>query len=841
MTKQDEQVCVVKGWQEGPVIDESTLSDDLTRHFYYTLGRDVVGESQLYLYHALALTIRDRLVARCRETNQQIKQQKRRKTAYLSLEFLMGRALGNAVLNLDLESQVSTALQAYCTELENVEQAEHDAGLGNGGLGRLAACFLDSCASLALPVVGYGIRYEYGMFNQSIKEGNQIEQPDNWLREGHPWELSAPEQAKRVKFSGYVQSYTDKFGREHRQWISSQDVLAVPYDVPIPGYKNNIVNTLRLWKSEATDEFNLAEFNAGSYSEAVAQKNLAEQITMVLYPNDSSENGKELRLRQQYFLSSASIQDVLSQWIEQYGDNFTDFAQHHVFQLNDTHPSIAVAELMRILVDDHELDWDQAWNITTKTMAYTNHTLLPEALEKWSVGLFAKLLPRILEIIYEINARFLAEVARHWPGDVQKQRDLSLIEEGEEPQIRMAFLAIVGSYSVNGVAALHTQLLTAGLFKDFYSLWPEKFNNKTNGVTPRRWLAYCNPGLSHIISEKIGKDWVGDFAKISQLRRFYDDPQLHVTWQQAKRQNKQRLVDLVKQKCGVEFDVNMLFDVQVKRIHEYKRQLLNVLHVIHLYDRIRRGDTQGMIPRCVLLGGKAAPGYMMAKKIIKLINNVAEVINKDPEVSMFLRVAFLPNYNVTAMETICPATDLSEQVSTAGKEASGTGNMKFMMNGALTIGTLDGANIEIRDAVGAENFFLFGAQAEHIDEIRAHYNPSEIIANNSDLNSVMHLLESGHFNLFEPGLFDDVISGIKSKDDAWLTAHDFASYIAAQREVDKAYADQTHWTQMSILNTAASGLFSSDRTIGQYCDDIWHLTPLDTSQQTVKTNTDTNS
>ena len=841
MTKQDEQVCVVKGWQEGPVIDESTLSDDLTRHFYYTLGRDVVGESQLYLYHALALTIRDRLVARCRETNQQIKQQKRRKTAYLSLEFLMGRALGNAVLNLDLESQVTTALQAYCTELENVEQAEHDAGLGNGGLGRLAACFLDSCASLALPVVGYGIRYEYGMFNQSIKEGNQIEQPDNWLREGHPWELSAPEQAKRVKFSGYVQSYTDKFGREHRQWVSSQDVLAVPYDVPIPGYKNNIVNTLRLWKSEATDEFNLAEFNAGSYSEAVAQKNLAEQITMVLYPNDSSENGKELRLRQQYFLSSASIQDVLSQWIDQYGDNFTEFAQHHVFQLNDTHPSIAVAELMRILVDDHELDWDQAWSITTKTMAYTNHTLLPEALEKWSVSLFAKLLPRILEIIYEINARFLAEVARHWPGDVQKQRDLSLIEEGGEPQIRMAFLAIVGSYSVNGVAALHTQLLTAGLFKDFYALWPEKFNNKTNGVTPRRWLAYCNPSLSHIISEKIGKDWVGDFAQIAQLRRFYDDPQFHVTWQQAKRENKQRLVDLVKQRCGVEFDINMLFDVQVKRIHEYKRQLLNVLHVIHLYDRIRRGDTQGMVPRCVLLGGKAAPGYMMAKKIIKLINNVAEVINKDPEVSQYLRVAFLPNYNVTAMETICPATDLSEQVSTAGKEASGTGNMKFMMNGALTIGTLDGANIEIRDAVGAENFFLFGAQAEHVDEIKAHYNPCEIIANNPELNSVMHLLESGHFNLFEPGLFDDVISSIKSKDDAWLTAHDFTSYIAAQREVDKAYADQTYWTQMSILNTAASGLFSSDRTIGQYCDDIWHLTPLNTTHQTVKTNTDTNS
>ena len=476
MVKQSDQVCVVKGWQEGPVIDESTLKDDLTRHFYYTLGRDKVGESQHYLYHALALTIRDRLVARCRETNQQIKQEKRRKTAYLSLEFLMGRALGNAVLNLDLDEQVSSALQEYCTTIETIEDAEHDAGLGNGGLGRLAACFLDSCASLALPVIGYGLRYEYGMFNQSIKDGNQIEQPDNWLREGHPWELSAPEHAKRVKFGGYVQSYTDKFGREHRQWMGSQDVLAVPYDVPVPGYKNNIVNTLRLWKSEATDEFNLTEFNAGSYSEAVAQKNLAEQITMVLYPNDSSENGKELRLRQQYFLSSASIQDVVDQWVSQHGESFSDFADFHVFQLNDTHPSIAVAELMRILIDDYELNWNDAWKITTKTMAYTNHTLLPEALEKWSVSLFSKLLPRILEIVYEINARFLAQVAQQWPGDVEKQRALSLIEEGDEPQIRMAYLAIVGSYSVNGVAALHTELLKAGLFKEFYALWPDKCN-----------------------------------------------------------------------------------------------------------------------------------------------------------------------------------------------------------------------------------------------------------------------------------------------------------------------------------------------------------------------------
>lgn len=824
------EVCVAKGWQDAPVIDESTLEDDLSRHFYYTLGRDKVGKSQLYLYHALALTIRDRLVARCRATKQQINQEKRRKTAYLSLEFLMGRALGNAILNLDLDEQVKQALNQYCANIEDIAQAEHDAGLGNGGLGRLAACFLDSCATLALPVIGYGLRYEYGMFNQSISDGHQVEQPDHWLRESHPWELSAPEQAKRVKFFGHVESYIDKQGRAHRQWLNTHDVLAVPYDVPIPGYKNDIVNTLRLWKSEATDEFNLKEFNAGSYSEAVAEKNLAEQITMVLYPNDSSENGKELRLRQQYFLSSASLQDILAQWIELHGNDFSDFVDYHVFQLNDTHPSIAVAELMRLLIDEHELDWQQAWDITTNTMAYTNHTLLPEALEKWSVSLFSRLLPRVLEIIYEINARFLADVALVWPGDINKQRALSLIEEGAEPQVRMAYLAIVGSYSVNGVAALHTELLKAGLFNDFYQLWPEKFNNKTNGVTPRRWLAHCNPLLTELIASKIGGGWVADFASISKLRRFYDDAAFHQQWQKVKSANKQRLVDLVKARCGVDFDTNMLFDVQVKRIHEYKRQLLNVLHVIHLYDRIRRGDTENLVPRCVLLGGKAAPGYYMAKRVIKLINNVAQVINKDPLAKPYLRVAFLPNYNVTAMEVICPATDLSEQISTAGKEASGTGNMKFMMNGALTIGTLDGANIEIRDAVGADNFFLFGAQAEQVEDIKQHYDPIAIINHNNDLVNVMQLLESGHFNLFEPGLFDDIISAIKSPHDPWLVAYDFEDFVKAQRNVEQAYQNPHYWTQMSILNTAASGVFSSDRTICQYSDDIWHLEALTTSR-----------
>ena len=819
------KVCTL-ATNNGPVVNASTLPDDLKRHFHYTLGRDEVGESPQYLYHALALTIRDRLMEKSRATKKQQQKQPTRRAAYLSLEFLMGRALGNAVLNLDLEDSVRKGLNHYSCELESIAESEHDAGLGNGGLGRLAACFLDSCASLALPVTGYGIRYEYGMFNQSIENGHQVEHPDNWLRDGHPWEVAAPEHNRRVKFFGHVDTYQDKEGRTHHQWIGTEDVLAVPYDVPVPGYQNDIVNTLRLWKSAATDEFDLGEFNAGSYTEAVARKNLAEQITMVLYPNDASENGKELRLRQQYFLTSASLQDILAEWVKVHGSDFTDFAKYHVFQLNDTHPSVAVAELMRLLLDEHDLDWDFAWQITTSTMAYTNHTLLPEALEKWSVRLFAHLLPRLLEIIYEINARFLTEVACHWPGDVDKQRALSIIEEGDDPQVRMAYLAIVGSFSVNGVAALHTQLLSAGLFNDFYQLTPNKFNNKTNGVTPRRWLAHCNPKLSELISDKIGNNWTRDLSEISKLRRYYDNTKFHAKWQDVKQQNKQQLADLVKQACGVEFDTNMMFDVQVKRMHEYKRQLLNILHVIHLYDRIRRGDTEGMTPRCVLIGGKAAPGYFIAKLTIKLINNVAATINADPLAQPWLRVAFLPNYNVTAMETICAATDLSEQISTAGKEASGTGNMKFMMNGAATIGTLDGANVEIRDAVGADNFFLFGARSEQVADIRAHYDPAHIIANDSKLNNVMKLLRSGHFNLFEGGLFQPLIDAILNPYDQWLVAHDFASYCEAQQVAALTYQDKEAWTRLSILNTAASGSFSSDRTINEYNQDIWKLMPL---------------
>jgi starch phosphorylase len=814
-------VCKVTASDDNVLMNDHTFSEDLARHFHFSLGRDKVQESHLYLYNALAITIRDRLVAQWRATRETRGNQRR--VGYISLEFLMGRTLNNAILNLDLDDTVRDSLKAYCCDLEEVEQAEHDAGLGNGGLGRLAACFLDSCASLSLPVIGYGIRYEYGMFNQQIKNGNQVEHPDNWLRNGNPWEIAAPEKAIRIKFFGHVDVVNERNGKQYHQWNNTQDVLAVPYDMPIPGYQNGTVNTLRLWKSEATDEFDLDEFNAGSYTEAVARKNLAEQITMVLYPNDSSENGKELRLRQQYFLSSASLQDTINSYIENCGNNFDRFVELNTFQLNDTHPSIAVAELMRLLMDDHGMTWVNAWNITSKTMAYTNHTLLPEALEKWPVSLFKNLLPRILDIIYEINARFLQQVAVAWPGDSYKQQSLSLIEEGHEPQVRMAHLAIVGSYSVNGVAALHTELLKAGLFNDFYQLWPEKFNNKTNGVTPRRWLSHCNTSLAKLISSKIGKSWVADFADVEQVRKFAENKAFQEKWRASKKENKTVLADFVEQATGIKFDVAMMFDVQVKRIHEYKRQLLNILHVIGLYDRIRKGDTADITPRCVLIGGKAAPGYAMAKEIIKLINNVADTINLDPKASKYLKVAFIPNYNVSAMEVICPATDLSEQISTAGKEASGTGNMKFMMNGALTIGTLDGANIEIRDAVGPDNFFLFGAQAHEITTIRENYQPNEIIANSEVLSSVMHLLESGHFNLFEPGIFGSIINSIRDPQDMWLTAYDFDSYFQAQRSVDKVYQNQTLWTKMSILNTAASGVFSSDHTIRQYRDEIWKL------------------
>jgi len=827
-------------------MDADNIVHDFKRYFSYTLGWENKHLVSHHVYTSLSVSMRDRLVERWKNTQTAYRTQNCKRTFYLSLEFLMGRALGNATLNLDIEASTIEALRNLGIEMEEVAEQENDAGLGNGGLGRLAACFLDSCATLQLPVMGYGLRYEYGMFRQKIENGYQLEEPDHWLRNGNPWEIERPEFTTRVKFGGQTELHHDAQGKLRAYWKYTNDVMAIPFDVPIPGYHNGTVNTLRLWKAAATEEFDLSEFNAGSYADAVASKNAAEHITMVLYPNDASENGKELRLRQQYFLASASLQDVLRQWVSNYGEDFSEFADKNFFQLNDTHPTCAVPELMRLLMDEHGLDWDEAWSITSRTVAYTNHTLLPEALERWSVSMFGRLLPRLLEIIFEINARFMRVVAQHWPGDGERQRRMSIVEEGHEQHIRMAYLAIVASVSVNGVAALHSELLQKHLFHDFYELWPKKFNNKTNGVTPRRWMAWANPSMSNLITHVLGSEgkgwvsnlvghaasegWLIDMSKLRALSTFAEDTSFRTQWRSIKQANKAQLAEMVLRDCNVEFNVDALFDVQVKRIHEYKRQLLNVLHVIHLYDRIKRGDTADWTSRCVLIGGKAAPGYQMAKRIIKLVNAVANVVNSDPDTAGLLKLAFIPDYRVSAMEVICAGADLSEQISTAGKEASGTGNMKFMMNGALTIGTLDGANIEIRDEVGHENFFLFGLTADEVEHTRGHYDPARIIAEDEDFQRVMHLLESGHFNLFEPGIFDSIIQSIYNPHDAWLTAADFRSYVQAQREVALAYLDTEHWTRMSILNTAASGKFSSDRTIMDYNRDIWHLPQIAADQ-----------
>jgi starch phosphorylase len=802
------------------------FQDDFKKYYMHLLGRDEHFCSPFYANEALSFAIRDRLMERWKHTHNAYKTTGCRRMFYLSMEYLMGRALSNAMLNLGITDTISQAMYDLGIELEELVDSELDAGLGNGGLGRLAACFIDSCATLQLPVIGYGLRYEYGMFTQTIVNGEQVEKPDHWLRQGDVWSVKRLEYSLRIKFGGRTQTHLDRYGNLRVSWIETNDVLAVPYDTPIPGYQNGTVNTLRLWKAAATEEFDLQEFNQGDYADSVAAKVTAEHITMVLYPNDANENGKELRLKQQYFLASASLQDVLGHWQGLHGKDFTEFAAKTCFQLNDTHPSIAVAELMRLLLDEHKLHWDHAWSITKNTMAYTNHTLLPEALEKWPVALLKRLLPRLMEIIFEINAHFLGEVAAHWPGNNEKLAQMSIIEEGPVQQVRMAYLAIVGSFSVNGVAKLHSQLLQQGLFKDFYQLWPYKFNNKTNGVTPRRWLAACNPKLAALITETIGEDWITDLSKLKELVPYADDVEFRKRWREIKQQAKQGLIEYKKQTHpGFDLNVSALFDVQVKRIHEYKRQLLNVLHVICLYNRIKQGRTENWVPRCVLIGGKAAPGYSMAKNIIKLINNISYVINEDPEMKGKLALFFLPDYKVSAMEKICPAADLSEQISTAGKEASGTGNMKLMMNGALTIGTLDGANIEIREEVGEENFFLFGLTEQQIAETRSHYDPIAIINQDVELQQVLQLLESGQFNHFEPNIFNDIINSLKSPHDPWMTIADFRSYIDAQHQVEQAYRDQERWSKMSILNCAYSGKFSSDRTILDYNHDIWKLTP----------------
>jgi len=817
-------------WQTGSVSvsdDVDALKKSIIQHFTHTLGRDLDHASPHYLYSALALAVRDRLMDQWRTTRAEKESRDTRRTYYMSLEFLMGRSLSNAVQNLELVEPVRQALNQLGMELEDLQALEHDAGLGNGGLGRLAACFLDSCASLALPVTGYGLRYRYGMFRQEIENGYQIEKPDNWLRDGHVWEIERPEHTCVVRFGGHVQPDSTGSAPDKREWHTHDEVLAVPFDVPIPGHGNDIVNTLRLWSASATDEFDLSEFNAGGYAEAVSGKTDAENITMVLYPNDSSENGKVLRLRQQYFLVSASLQDALRVWLSTH-DNFDEFADKHCFQMNDTHPSLAVAELMRLLIDEHSMCWDDAWSIVTRCMAYTNHTLLPEALECWSLNMLEALLPRPIEIIHEINRRFLLQVARQWPKDATKQAQMSIVSFDDSPVVRMANLAIVGSFSINGVAQLHSDLLQKGLFKDFYTLWPDRFNNKTNGVTQRRWLAHCNPDLRALLNEQIGTAWVDDLDQLERIIPNVDNSDLQKRWHEVKTVNKARLATLVEQKTGVVVSTDMLFDVQVKRMHEYKRQLLCALHAAHCYLQIINGTDKGAAPRFILIAGKAAPGYFMAKAIVKLINNVASVINNDPRTKGKLRMVFLPDYNVSAMEIIAPAADLSEQISTAGKEASGTGNMKFMMNGALTIGTLDGANVEILEAVGSDNFFRFGLTVDEVEELRPSYSPTAVIAVESRVKAVMDAFESGMFDCGDADMVRTAINATLSGDDPWMTIADFPAYLDAQDKVSAAWADRKSWTRMAMLNTANSGRFSTDRTMRDYNRDIWNLSPLGT-------------
>ncbi|MFK8082855.1 MAG: glycogen/starch/alpha-glucan phosphorylase [Granulosicoccus sp.] len=804
--------------------DPAAWRESITHHFAQTLGRDIEHASAHYLYKAVAMSVRDRLMERWRSTREVLESTTVRRTYYLSMEYLMGRTLGNAVNNLQMHDPLVAALADLGLALEDIEELEQDAGLGNGGLGRLAACFLDSCASLGLPVTGYGLRYRYGMFRQAIDNGWQVERPDNWLSEGHVWELERPELACTVRFGGNVEVVTNLHGRKYHRWINTDDVRAVPYDVPVPGHGNSVVNTLRLWGSAATNEFNLSEFNAGGYTESVAAKTAAENITMVLYPNDSSENGKVLRLRQQYFLVSASLQDALRIWLGKH-ENFDGFADAHCFQLNDTHPSLAVPELMRLLIDNHDLDWDEAWQITSSVMAYTNHTLLPEALECWSLNMIGALLPRPTEIIQEINRRFLELVKVAMPTDVATHAQMSIVSFDAVPVVRMAHLAIVGSFSINGVAALHSQLLKSGLFRDFNALWPERFNNKTNGVTQRRWLAHCNPRLDKLIAPVVGEQWVSHPAYLEKLLPVADDAAFQQRWEHVKRANKQALAALVKDRVGIAIDPDMLFDVQVKRMHEYKRQLLCALHAVHAYLDIinNRGNH---VPRFILIAGKAAPGYHMAKAIIKLINNIAAVINADPRTRGKLALVFLPDYNVSAMQVICPAADLSEQISTAGKEASGTGNMKFMMNGALTIGTLDGANVEILEAVGEDNFFRFGLNVDEVDAARHGYAPASYIAADARLTAIFEAFDSGLFDGQEADLIRSVVDAARSPHDPWLTVADLAAYLDAQAQVCTAWRDRARWQRMSIINTASSARFSTDRTMQDYNRDIWKLTPV---------------
>jgi starch phosphorylase len=806
-------------------MDAETLRSAYADHLQYTQGKDEHTATPRDRYQAIAASVRDRLVNRWIETQQAYYKADAKRVYYLSLEFLMGRALGNNLMNLGLVQPMREALSGLGIELSDLLEQEVDAGLGNGGLGRLAACFLDSMATMSLPAYGYGIRYEFGIFEQDIRNGYQVELPEEWLRYGNPWELERPEYQVPVRYFGRTEKRQVN-GKLKSFWVDTRNVLGMPYDTPIAGYCNDIVNTLRLWRARASQELDLADFNAGDYLAAVEDKNSSESISKVLYPNDLTVMGKELRLKQQYFFVACSIADIVRRYLKTH-EGFAQFPEKVAIQLNDTHPAIAIAELMRVLVDEQDLEFEEAWEICRATFGYTNHTLLPEALERWTVDLFGRVLPRHLEIIYDINHRFLEEVRGRYPGDNGKLSRMSIIEEGPVKQVRMAHLAVVGSHAVNGVAGLHTELLKSDLFRDFDQLWPGKFNNKTNGVTPRRWLLMSNPLLAEAITERIGDRWTTDLDELRKLEPFADDAAFRQRFREIKRENKRLLAEIIKRENGITLDLDSVFDVQVKRIHEYKRQLLDVLHIVALYNRIKADPSADVLPRTFIFGGKAAPGYAMAKAIIKLINAVGDVVNHDVDVRGRLAVVFLKNYRVSYAERVFPAADLSEQISTAGKEASGTGNMKFALNGALTIGTLDGANVEIREEVGADNFFLFGLTVDEVKALkRRGYNPWEYYRGDRALKAVLDAIGSGTFSPDEPRLFQPIIDSLLNGGDQFMLLADFASYVACQEEVSRVYRDYERWTKMAILNTARVGKFSSDRTIGQYADEIWGVKPV---------------
>ena len=803
-----------------------SLRQAIEDHLRYTLGRPAALLEPKHYYHALALAVRDRMQDRWAATTQTYVDLSRKVTAYLSAEFLLGPHLGNNLLNLQIEEQARTALAALGQDIDEVLACEQEPGLGNGGLGRLAACYLDSLATLERPAVGYGIRYEFGIFDQEIHDGWQVEKTDNWLAEPNPWEIAKPEINYQVGWGGRTERFIDDKGRERVRWIPARIAKGLHYGTPIQGYNVNTCNTLILWSATAIQSLVLDAFNAGDYYAAVQEEVVSSTITKVLYPNDEPAVGKQLRLAQQYFFVSCSLQDILHLLEDLAGRSVHELPDRVAVQLNDTHPSIAVAELMRLLIDERGLDWDEAWAITVATMAYTNHTLLPEALETWPLSMFEQFLPRHLEIIYEINRRFLDEVRVRFPGDADRLRRMSLIGEDGGKCIRMAHLATVGSHAVNGVAALHSELLKDTVLKDFYELWPERFSNKTNGVTPRRFVGLANPGLRKLLDETIGTGWLTDLYRLRALEPLADDPAFQRKWRAVKRENKARLSRYVEAQTGIELNPDWMFDVQVKRIHEYKRQHLNVLHIIDLYRRLKDNPSLQIPARAWVFGGKAAPGYYMAKLMIKLITSVAETVNSDPDVNDRMRVAFIPNFNVQNGQLIYPAADLSEQISTAGKEASGTGNMKFMINGALTIGTLDGANVEMREEAGPENFFLFGLTVDDVHELQSKgYHPRDYIDRNAELAAVLRMIADGTFSHGDTAVFAPLVSNLTDHD-YFLVLADYADYIRCQQDVSAAWQDTDRWTRMSILNSARSGKFSSDRSIAEYCEEIWDVEPV---------------